>query len=81
MEKQKRQLDDRVETYYLILHGKCGNCGLNVTKVIGSDCTNMSNGDRFHYEGETSTWCIFRCKGKGDGCGKVISDTWNGYLN
>lgn len=56
-----RQLDDRMESYSLIIEGHC-TCGEPVNKVLNSSCTNWKNGDRYHYPTETSAWSIFRCK-------------------
>ena len=55
------QLDDRTETYSDIIKGNC-SCGEPINKVLNSDCTNRTNGDRFYYPNETSAWGIFRCK-------------------
>lgn len=67
----QRQLDDRIETYTALIGGEC-KCGQPVTKVLGSNCTNWVNGNRFHYPEETSAWCIFRCKK----CGEPIDETF-----
>jgi hypothetical protein len=72
----KRQLVDRIETYLEIIPGQC-TCGEKVNKVINSNCTSMSNGNRYYYPEDNSAWCIFRCRN----CEKLIDETFINYKN
>lgn len=66
-----RQLSDRIEQYKSIQNGRC-QCGQPFVKVEGSNCTMWMNGDRFHYPGENTAVCVFRCKE----CGKPIHENF-----
>ena len=57
----QRQLSDRIEHYTSMLRGQC-RCGQSFVKVLGSDCTTLVNGDRYHYPENNTATCVFRCK-------------------
>lgn len=71
----KRTLADRVEIYDSETNGQC-ECGKEVIRVNGSNCTGNTDGTRYRYPHDIfSAWCIFRC----DNCGKPIMDTFVSY--
>ena len=60
------------ETYEGEINGTC-DCGERVTKIIGSNFTMFTNGDRYRYTDEQDKgWGIFSCKN----CKEPIYKTW-----